>query len=214
MYTSSFQGITQVTIVKFYPQRLIGLETSVKTRVSKIRTREVISFDMPVIVDCLQVLQAYWPQVLAVLVTGYFIRARYQHGLSDIPGPFIASFTDLWQFYRSLRGLGIEDYKLHEKYNSPLVRVGPNTIAVSDPDACRIIFGYKTIFKKVGELQKQWIIAKASTRAFSTLLPSSPIAKANCIRIWLPQEMKMSTPVFVGQWLILIRSVHCYSTNH
>lgn len=104
---------------------------------------------MTLITSIGQLLCVCWPQLLAVLLAIRFVRARYKYGLNNVPGPFLASITDLWQLYRAVRGLGIEDYKLHRKYKSPLVRVGPKTVAVSDPDACRTIFGYKPIFKKV-----------------------------------------------------------------
>jgi hypothetical protein len=40
------------------------------------------------------------------------------------------------------------EYTLHRKYNTPLLRLGPNTISVSDSDALRIIYGWKPVFKK------------------------------------------------------------------
>lgn len=38
---------------------------------------------------------------------------------------------------------------MHEKYNSPLLRLGPNTVSISDPEAIRVIYGWKPVLKKV-----------------------------------------------------------------
>lgn len=104
---------------------------------------------MTLVATIAPLLKVYWLPVLVLLFVVRCAARRYQHGLSDIPGPFWASFTDLWSLYRALRGLGVEDYKLHRTYRSSMIRLGPRTVAFSDPEACRTIYGYKPIFKKV-----------------------------------------------------------------
>jgi len=94
-------------------------------------------------------LRDYWPYILLVLILARFTRNHYLLGLHDIPGPFLSSLTDLWHFFHCLFGRSWKDYELHRKYNSPLLRLGPNTISVSDAEAVRIIYGYKPVFKKV-----------------------------------------------------------------
>jgi hypothetical protein len=79
----------------------------------------------------------------------YFVRNRYRAHLRKIPGPFLASMTDLWAVFYSLKNDAYRDYALHRKYDSPLLRLGPNTVAVSDPEAIRVIYGYKRVFPKV-----------------------------------------------------------------
>ncbi|OAP59248.1 hypothetical protein AYL99_06546 [Fonsecaea erecta] len=72
---------------------------------------------------------------------------RYRK-LSSIPGPFLASFTDLWRAYAQNYGvIATTLIKLHEKHG-PLVRIGPNTIHVSDPAAVSTIYTNHGEFKK------------------------------------------------------------------
>lgn len=94
-------------------------------------------------------MQSYWPYVLVAFFVAHLIRNRYKPVLRDIPGPFLASLTDLWLFQHCFRGKSFRDYELHRKYNSSLLRLGPNTISVADIEASRIIYGWKPVFKKV-----------------------------------------------------------------
>ena len=73
---------------------------------------------------------------------------RYQR-LSSVPGPWLASFTDLWRAY-SQKYYNITDVllQLHKKYGS-LVRIGPNTVSVSDAHAVSTIYTMHGEFIKV-----------------------------------------------------------------
>lgn len=69
--------------------------------------------------------------------------------LSSIPGPFLASTTDLWRFYITGRGEWPETLaRLHATYGS-LVRIGPNTVSVSDPTSVPTIYSMHGEFRKV-----------------------------------------------------------------
>jgi len=69
--------------------------------------------------------------------------------LKDIPGPFLARFTDLWRFVTHLRGQGTAiQRKLHKKHGS-VVRLGPNYISLSDPVVINQIYSTKGDFIKV-----------------------------------------------------------------
>lgn len=74
---------------------------------------------------------------------------RYKNGLSGIPGPFLASLTDLWLFVHYVRRRGLTEYDLHQRYNAKILRVGPNMLSVSDAEAVKTIYGWKPIFTKV-----------------------------------------------------------------
>lgn len=91
----------------------------------------------------------YWIQIGVSLVLAKLIHNRFGRGLSHIPGPFLASFSDLWLFIHYYRRQGLKERGLHMKYDSPLVRLGPNTVSVSDPDALKVIYGWKPILRKV-----------------------------------------------------------------
>lgn len=71
---------------------------------------------------------------LVTLIT-VVVKRRYFSPLSDIPGPFLASFTRLWQIITLIKGDSLNEfYNLHEKHG-PFVRVAPNEVSVSHPEA-------------------------------------------------------------------------------
>ncbi|KAL1863957.1 hypothetical protein VTK73DRAFT_6277 [Phialemonium thermophilum] len=93
-----------------------------------------------------------WAVFVLILSAGFLANLflnRYKPGLRSIPGPFLASFTNLWRLIDVARGRHQDTLiNLHRKYKSKLVRIGPNAVSVADPDAVRIIYGLKTGFSK------------------------------------------------------------------
>ena len=93
---------------------------------------------------------------LAVLASAglcYIIYQRFFTSLRDIPGPFLASFTDLWRLLAVEHGkFEVTTKKLHDKYGD-LVRVGPNLVSVGDPRQIKHIYGITRLFQKVWVLQ-------------------------------------------------------------
>jgi hypothetical protein len=96
-----------------------------------------------------RILCAHWIEVILGLLFLRFLRNRFRPVLYKIPGPFLASVSDLWLFFHAYNGNTYKEYEMHRKYNSSLLRLGPNTVAVADPAAIRIIYGYKKVFNKV-----------------------------------------------------------------
>lgn len=88
-------------------------------------------------------------KVVAAVIFLYFAYNRYGTGLSKIPGPFIASVTEIWGLIHGYLGNAHQDYLLFRKYNSDILRIGPKRVVVSDPAAIKAIYGFKRIFKKV-----------------------------------------------------------------
>ncbi|EER40302.1 benzoate 4-monooxygenase cytochrome P450 [Histoplasma capsulatum H143] len=79
--------------------------------------------------------------LFAVAVLTLCIWRRYLSPISDIPGPFAASFTRLWHIHRILKGdQNLELIRLHNQHGH-FVRVAPNEVSVSHPDAVRKILG-------------------------------------------------------------------------
>lgn len=76
---------------------------------------------------------------LFLFVFGY-ITSTYAT-LRNIPGPFLAGFTDLWRFF-VVWGRDSQDVflRLHKKYGD-LVRIGPNCVSISQPDLIPSIYG-------------------------------------------------------------------------
>lgn len=58
--------------------------------------------------------------ILALLVSWYTFSACYVAGFSSLrhlPGPFIARFSRIWEFYRAIRGdFHWQTLDLHERY--------------------------------------------------------------------------------------------------
>jgi hypothetical protein len=70
------------------------------------------------------------PLSIVVFVT-YIIYQRHFSPLSKVPGPFLASFTNLWCLRTVLRQhQHLDSMALHEKYGL-LVRIGTNHVYVS-----------------------------------------------------------------------------------
>ena len=79
---------------------------------------------------------------------------RYRPHLRNIPGPALASFSNFWKIGGVLsQDMPWRNIAAHEKYG-PLVRIGPNHISTSDPEALKTIYGFTNIFRKVGMLLK------------------------------------------------------------
>ena len=86
---------------------------------------------------------------ICALILKFVLDSR-RAGLSHIPGPFLARYTDLWRFYQAVKGFGKRGFlpaKL-ETYGE-VVRVGPTTVAVFDPAAIPTIYGTGSRLNKV-----------------------------------------------------------------
>ncbi|KAK4209019.1 cytochrome P450 [Rhypophila decipiens] len=82
--------------------------------------------------------------ILTLLIT---LTRRYLH-LRHMPGPFLASLTDLWRFRLQYNG-SIQPilYNLHKTYG-PIVRIGPSTVSISSPEYITSVFGARAGFTK------------------------------------------------------------------
>lgn len=83
------------------------------------------------------------------LFVAQLLRTRYRQHLRSIPGPFVASFSNLWK----LGAIYCEDMpewniKAHEKFG-PVVRIGPNHISLSSRKALQLVYTSRESFSKV-----------------------------------------------------------------
>ena len=99
------------------------------------------------------ILSSVTPQRLAwaflVFILIKLVINRYFQGLSKYDGPFLASLTDFWRpifIHWTRHNQGILD--LHRKYGS-VVRVGPNALSFSEPEAVKDIYATKNHYMKV-----------------------------------------------------------------
>ncbi|KAI1095697.1 benzoate 4-monooxygenase cytochrome P450 [Rostrohypoxylon terebratum] len=89
---------------------------------------------------------------LVVLCVVYTIiqclHTRYRTGLSNIPGPFLASFSNLWKVLSVYRDeMPQKNIAVHRKYG-PVVRIGPNHVSFSTPQALQIIHASRQAYPK------------------------------------------------------------------
>lgn len=77
---------------------------------------------------------------------------RYRGGLGAIPGPFLASFSNLWKVLSVYRDeMPQRNIAAHRKYG-PVVRIGPNHVSFSTPKALQIIHASRKAYTKVRNL--------------------------------------------------------------
>jgi hypothetical protein len=95
-------------------------------------------------------LQATLVTGLAVVaVLAYYIIYYLATPLKDIPGPFLAKFTNLWRVYDYYHFISPETQKkLHAKHGLA-VRLGPNLVALNDPALIPVIYNTRGTFCKV-----------------------------------------------------------------
>jgi hypothetical protein len=69
---------------------------------------------------------------------------------SHVPGPFLASISNIPRLLWARSGSAHETHiRLHQKYGS-LVRLGPNAVSVGDPREISKMYGIRSSFGKVG----------------------------------------------------------------
>ncbi|KAK9382269.1 cytochrome P450 [Kockiozyma suomiensis] len=96
--------------------------------------------------------------IISCLITFFILRNKFRRHLFSIPGPFLASLTDLWRLHSVWKAQHHKTLQaLHKKYG-PLVRIAPNVISVSEPSAIGTIYGIKSNYMKTG-FYSPWSIA-------------------------------------------------------
>ncbi len=97
---------------------------------------------------------------LAIILLLQHLFDRYAPGLDDVPGPFLAKFSNLWRLIETWKGhYERRIQELHRRHGN-IVRIGPKIVSLTDPDAIECIYGVKADLQKVGEL---FVLAKYSS---------------------------------------------------
>jgi hypothetical protein len=95
---------------------------------------------------------ANFPAVLFSAFVVYIIHTIhvcYRKDLRNIPGPFLARFTNLYRLWHTVFSETTEFIpSLHRRYGR-FVRYGPNMVLVGDPEAIGEIYGVGKGFGKV-----------------------------------------------------------------
>ncbi|KAH7092538.1 cytochrome P450 [Paraphoma chrysanthemicola] len=83
-----------------------------------------------------------------ILVLTQYVLAYLRSPLKQIPGPFIAKFSNIWRFFNHYGQTHIETQrKLHEKYGD-VVRLGPTTVSLADSSLIKTIYNARGTFLK------------------------------------------------------------------
>lgn len=92
------------------------------------------------------------PGILSLLLVAflvYTIYTLYLHPLASIPGPILARLSPLWTYIHSYLG---DECSLitaaHTSHQSPVIRIAPNEICISDGSALSAIYSEKGGFAK------------------------------------------------------------------
>ncbi|KAL3426837.1 benzoate 4-monooxygenase cytochrome p450 [Phlyctema vagabunda] len=89
--------------------------------------------------------------VVFTFIVLLFIRQIVQYltsPLKDVPGPFLAKFTNLWRLYNTYGGRPeLRHRLLHEQYG-PVIRLGPNCVSLADPKLIKTIYDTRGEFLK------------------------------------------------------------------
>ncbi|KAK6071335.1 cytochrome p450 [Seiridium cupressi] len=82
--------------------------------------------------------------LLILVFLGYLGYNLFFHPLRSYPGPWYAKSSILWFVYQSFTGdYPFKVHELHLKYG-PIVRIAPNELAYTDPQAWKDIYGHRT----------------------------------------------------------------------
>lgn len=89
----------------------------------------------------------YLPLLLSCILL-HLLRNRYLSPLRHYPGPYLASCSRAWKFFSVARGqTHLEHIALHRRYG-PIVRIAPNEVSLSSPEAARALLSAgKRFFK-------------------------------------------------------------------
>lgn len=91
----------------------------------------------------------YATSIILVALIAHLLYNKYGYGIHAIPGPLLASFTDLWRFALVTgRRPELKHIELHRKYGG-IVRLGPKVVSVADPNAVKAIYAINGGFVKV-----------------------------------------------------------------
>ncbi|UPL00177.1 hypothetical protein LCI18_011111 [Fusarium solani-melongenae] len=126
---------------------------------------------MAIITEITALIREHLPIIATVLVLLHLTRNYFTRGVSEVPGPFLARFSNLWRFIDVARGKAEETHlKLHQKYGQ-YVRLGPNLVSVQNLDALKVIYGVNKGYTKTKfyEPQQQLFNGNPTQTLFTTL---------------------------------------------
>lgn len=102
--------------------------------------------------QCFEIMAALIAQTFLLAVSSLILVKLYLNWSkhNSVPGPFLASISDLWRAYHQYRGNLRSKLLLLHKLHGPLVRYGINDISINDSSGISIIYGSRAGFVTVG----------------------------------------------------------------
>ncbi|TBU45145.1 cytochrome P450 monooxygenase pc-bph [Dichomitus squalens] len=80
----------------------------------------------------------------AVLLIHFVPYLADPHHIREYPGPLLAKLSDIWLGYVAAQGHRSERvHELHKQYGT-FVRIAPNHLSISDPEALQVVYGHGT----------------------------------------------------------------------
>ncbi|CEJ56131.1 Putative Cytochrome P450 [Penicillium brasilianum] len=125
---------------------------------------------MAVISESILYVSQHVEGVLFLLAALYLVSNYLTPGVRNVPGPFLAKFSNLWRFLDVANGHAEATlYKLHQKYGD-YVRLGPNVVSVRNLDALKAIYGINKGYRKTNfyHVQQQLAKGKPTPTLFTT----------------------------------------------
>ena len=99
--------------------------------------------------EVLDFVAVHWLALTALSSVLYFLRNYFYKGLNKHPGPVLASATDWWRFHLASKRRPESEYRrLHDKHGD-IIRIGPNQLSFSNPEAVKTIYALNNGFTKV-----------------------------------------------------------------
>jgi hypothetical protein len=86
----------------------------------------------------------------SILIIALFLRLVQRYlVLSQIPGPRLAAWSDLWLFKQRWYGRNANELIDYLGQYGPLVRYGPKRVLFSDPSYITTVYGTTKVYDKV-----------------------------------------------------------------
>jgi len=119
--------------------------------------QKILRFEMlPKFFDTLPLLQSViLTGIVSLIITTLYFEVKHSR-LRGIPGPIIGRYTDAWRCYLAWKysdrpgGIAYHQY-IHQQYGD-IVRVGPKTVYVNDPEAIPVVLGFKNRLDKTNSV--------------------------------------------------------------
>ncbi|KAI5922367.1 pisatin demethylase [Camillea tinctor] len=86
--------------------------------------------------------------ILTAFILARLLRNKFRNGLSNLPGPTLASWSRLWVVFDVYKGKHMDTMMSLHKKHGPVVRIGPNKVSIAESAAIKVIYAPSAKFLK------------------------------------------------------------------